>query len=425
MRPTASPIISSVPGLRGVSGWQAAAMALVALTSLQAATLKPYLVLVSGSRANLFTTLLCALCLLAAVAGAAGMRPRPRPLEWLGTAALLLLALASGLASAEPLESTLRSAAVMLPAAGGFWCGRVLVTGRARAEGLAWLCCLALGLMLVFSLVSWLRFGQVWRLLDANPHPYAARLIALSFGPLALALIGAGRRRLAAWASLAVTFLTLFATSLRSAVVAPAVMTLLGLGWVRAARRWLLVGLLAAVAVAAVFFAVFPDKRAELTPTSPPVYYRLESYAFAWHVTMAHPWLGVGLRAPRGHLLADYQMRLAPVSKQKFADYLDLVVTHENVVLTFMAGLGLPFTLLYLALLALALAAGLRPRPADPPGRRALRLALALPLAGLLYHFMVFDGLLHPQVGWFFHLLVGTGVGLGQSTHNATGATIL
>lgn len=139
---------------------------------------------------------------------------------------------------------------------------------------------------------------------------------------------------------------------------------------------------------------------------------------------MTHPWLGVGLRAPRGHLLADYQMRLAPVSKQEFADYLDLVVTHENVVLTFMAGLGLPFTLLYLALLALALAAGLRPRPADPPGR-TLRLALALLLAGLLYHFMVFDGLLHPQVGWFFHLLVGAGVGLGQSTHNATGATIL
>lgn len=65
---------------------------------------------------------------------------------------------------------------------------------------------------------------------------------------------------------MAVTFLALFATSLRSAVVAPAVMTLLGLGWVRAARRWLLVGLLAAVAAAAVFFAVFPGKRAELTP---------------------------------------------------------------------------------------------------------------------------------------------------------------
>lgn len=393
------------------SGWEAAALGLAGLTCLQAATLAPYLVLVPGSRANLFTALLCGLCLLAVLP----LAGRLRPAEWLGSLALAGLALASGLASAEPLESTLRVAAVMLPALGGYWCGRLLVASPGRAQGLAWLCCLALVLMLIMALISWARCGQAWPLLDANPHPYAARLIALSFGPLALALVNAGWRRVAGWLGLGAAFIALWASTLRSAVIAPAVMLLLGLSLARRARRWLGAGLLAVVMTIVFFFMAFPDKRAELTPTSPPVYYRLESYCFAWHVAMTHPWLGVGLRAPRGHLLADYDLRLARVSKQEFADYLKLVVTHENVALTFLAGLGLPFTLLYFVLLILAMAMVFRGWSRAGPEMRPWLLALALPLAGLLYHFMVFDGLLHPQVGWFFHLLLGAGVSLGQA----------
>jgi hypothetical protein len=34
-------------------------------------------------------------------------------------------------------------------------------------------------------------------------------------------------------------------------------------------------------------------------------------------------------------------------------------------------------------------------------------LALLLPIAAGLLHFQVFDGLLNPQISWFFHVLLG------------------
>ena len=72
-----------------------------------------------------------------------------------------------------------------------------------------------------------------------------------------------------------------------------------------------------------------------------------------------------------------------------------------------MVGLGLPFTLTYLAALGMLLArlVGLASKP--PPGLFLHPLVLLFPLTMGLVHFQFFDGLLFPQSCWFFHLLLG------------------
>jgi len=83
------------------------------------------------------------------------------------------------------------------------------------------------------------------------------------------------------------------------------------------------------------------------------------------------------------------------------------IVTSDNQVLTFLTGLGFPFTILYcLAVLTLVLKlAGLALRP--PPDCVLPPLALLFPLCLALVHYQLYDGLLFAQNSWFFHILLG------------------
>lgn len=393
---------------------EAVALALCLLTTLQAAVLKPYIILMPGHRVNLFTALLCAASLAALIAVGRRLWQRAHAVEVIGSGLLLALALASGLASAAPMDSTLRAAALLAPALGGYWCGRLLVNRPGRMDWLAWMLCLALMLMLVAGCISLAVRGSVWAGMDANPHPLVSRLLAMSFAPLALVLAWGGAVRVFGWVLLGLGYAALFLSGLRSAVIIPALMTLAAFLARPGLRRWSLAALLAVALAGGAYALAFPDKIEEVFPASPPVYYRIESYSFAWHVAKANPWLGVGLRAERGQYLADYQVRYPAIDKKTFGEYLAIIGTHENVLLTLMAGLGLPFTTLYLALLAMAFIR--LARASAPPGSRqaAYKLALFLPLGGMAAHFMLYDGLLMPQVCWFFHLLLGAACSLGR-----------
>jgi hypothetical protein len=72
-----------------------------------------------------------------------------------------------------------------------------------------------------------------------------------------------------------------------------------------------------------------------------------------------------------------------------------------------MVGVGFPFLLLYSSSLFMLLARLMRTLGVHPPPAYIPPLALFLPLTGALLTFVVFDLLLHPQVCWFFHLLLG------------------
>ena len=81
--------------------------------------------------------------------------------------------------------------------------------------------------------------------------------------------------------------------------------------------------------------------------------------------------------------------------------------TSENIIFTFLADLGFPFTIIYTASVIILLFNLLR-MVFHPPAEFVFHpLVLLLPISGALLHYQVLDGLLHPQLSWFFHLLLG------------------
>jgi len=105
--------------------------------------------------------------------------------------------------------------------------------------------------------------------------------------------------------------------------------------------------------------------------------------------------------------MQDYQPHYPAITKEEFTRISRNIVSADNQFLTMMVGLGLPFTLTYLAALGMLLArlGGLAANP--PAGLFLHPLVLLFPLTMGLVHLQFFDGLLFPQSCWFFHLLLG------------------
>jgi hypothetical protein len=160
------------------------------------------------------------------------------------------------------------------------------------------------------------------------------------------------------------------------------------------------------VAVALVyFFAKLPAWK--LGKEHEPAYYRAENYLFSWHIAKQHPMFGIGLRAPREAYLIDYVTTYPYVTKERFALSVQGIVTSENIFLTLMVGLGIPFAILYSAALVILVARLFKVAKTGIPESFLPALALVLPITGSLIHNFVFDGLLYPQLCWYFHILLG------------------
>jgi hypothetical protein len=69
--------------------------------------------------------------------------------------------------------------------------------------------------------------------------------------------------------------------------------------------------------------------------------------------------------------------------------------------------LGFPFVIIYCSVLIAIVLRLVRLAFQPPPGYFPHPLALLLPITAAILHFQVLDGLFHPQIGWFFHLLMG------------------
>lgn len=137
------------------------------------------------------------------------------------------------------------------------------------------------------------------------------------------------------------------------------------------------------------------------------VAYRIESIYFSWHIASMHPFLGLGLWAPRDELAQKYEPRYHYVPKENFLQWTNELRTSENTILTFMADTGFPFTILYVTAIAILYSMLFRMVIRPPVGFLFHPLVLFLPLTGMILHLQVVDGLFHPQVSWFFHVLLG------------------
>ncbi len=193
----------------------------------------------------------------------------------------------------------------------------------------------------------------------------------------------------------------------KSVVVIPLILLLMGACW----RRWsikhsaLILVLLFFVSIVAVGHLRFRAQGLDLQHES--LAYRAENVFFSWHVAVQNPIFGIGLWAPRDRYLEDYNMTYPYVSKDTFTEWVRSLRTSENTLLTFLVDLGFPFVIIYCGALIAIVLRLVRMAFQPPAGFFPHPLALLLPITAAILHFQVFDGLFHPQIGWFFHILLG------------------
>jgi hypothetical protein len=378
---------------------------LFCLTSVYLAFLQPYIVVVPSERAKVFPGLLCAVSIAAAWIVCRERRPSLRSPEFLISVILVgLIALSSAL-SFTPLSSSYRGFVVIASGFGGFWCARLLLDTSSRQIVFVWLCVFLLAGIIALSLVSYATWGEIHRIVDSNPHPIADRMMLLFFAPLTLILRGRRGEILGGVALFVMAYVVFYLSSLRSAMLIPLVLGVMAvlLGALR--LRYFIALLLPLVVVIALFFHQLPWIK--IGPEYEPAYYRAENYPFSWHIAKEHPWLGIGLRAPRDQFLNDYEVKYPYVTKEKFAESVRRVVSSENIFLTFMAELGFPFLILYSAAVGCFLVKLVRMVRWGAQSNPVPAVALLMSVAAALLHFQVLDGLLHPQINWFFHVLLG------------------
>lgn len=379
-----------------------AGMLLFGLVSLQAAFLVPYLVLVPGERTNVFTTLLATLpaLWLALKNGRAGLSWRTA-LPWLILACGLAV---SALASPTPQSSGLRALSFFCPAAAGLYCAHGLFREHAAGVLLFRLLTLCFAGLTGAHLV----FGASPSFMGLHHHALAGTLLLLSAGPIHLAFTGTRPWRAAAALLLAAGALVCFLAGSRFVILLPFALIPALMLLRRVALKHALLGILASTAVALAFFAMYPGKVPRLVNYE-STFYRIEGVPAAWEIVKQEPLFGIGLRTPRRSYLESFEPPFGTVSKKAFLAVVDVNVTWDNQFLSLLVGVGVPLTLLYLGLLARMMhtCLGRVRRHELGPG---VEQALAFALLATLVHLFVHDGLLYPQISWFFHVLLGVGL---------------
>lgn len=368
-------------------------------TSCQLAFLQPYVILAPGQRVNLFSGLLCLLTLTVAVVLGGRSNIRLKSPEFLVSAVLVLLGVASSLYSLTPLASFLRVAVLLASGLGGFWCARILLTTPDNQRRLQGLCLFLLAGVLLLSLGKFF-FDPLFH---GYHHPITNVIFLLSFAPLSLLIRRSRSAMLFGVLLLALSYIILCLSQRLSVVLLPLILVGLGLlcGGIR--RKHLLAALLI-IAVIIGFFShdILWFKLSKKYPS-----YRIESIFLSWSIAKQHPFLGIGLRAPREQFLKNYQLHYLQETPQKFADDVAEIVTPDNLLLTLLTGLGFPFTIIYTLAVLILLASLIGVSFRSPPGLVLPPWALLLPICLALAHWQFYDGLLFPQSSWFFHLLLG------------------
>lgn len=373
-------------------------------TSLQLMFLKPSIILLPGVRVNLFSGLLCALSLAATIWAAKKGDLAPNRGEAAIYLLLVGLLMLSGFTSAIPLTNTLRGLVLLTSSLGGFWGARVLLATPARQRSFLQLSLLMLLGFLLVCLVSYGISGKITTAMDPKYHSLATKTILLWFAPLTL-LWGRSPQKILGACIIGLSYLLFLFTQLRSAMVIPLFLGGLAVFFGGIRLKYFLLILLASSAILVYGIRHLPVERTGLQYE--PAYYRAENIMFSWHIASQHPILGIGLLTPRSEFLKDYKIKYPYVTREKFRSSLEGIIVADNMFLTFMVGVGFPFLLLYSFSLITLMTRLTRTIGANAPLTFIPPLALFLPLTGALLSFFVYDLLLHPQVCWFFHLLLG------------------
>ena len=328
---------------------------------VQFALFQWHFTVIAGEKTNLFFGAIASVTLLAAMLTVRQTHVRASSIEIAVSLVLLGLAVASGLHSAIPLSSSARAFVLMSTGLGGFWCSRILLDTASRQKAFVWLCVAILIGLISLSFISQKFSGTPTSLISTlyyNAHPLAHMLLLLAFAPLAL--IGSKR-----WWQLppglvllifaaVVLFYCATAEAVASAVLlAPLIIVVVTFSLKGSRAVGLSLVLLTLLVAASALFVNYSSREGFSDPRYQA--YRVESYPFSWHIAKSRPLLGVGLRAPRKNLVEDYEPWHPQLTKKAFQAQVAELVTPENNFLALLTGVGIPFTLIYVAALLILL----------------------------------------------------------------------
>ena len=399
------------------SSWgQKSAWMLFCFTSFHLAFLVPDAVIIPGERAKVFSGLLCSVTLLVCCFLARGQRRVGTRTELAVSLILAALMVLSSIHSLVPASSLARAFVILSSGLGGFWCARIILaddTGRRIFRGF---CLVILAALVCVCILCYFVCGNLFACVDTNPHPVAGRMLLLWFAPLSCILPwGAGP----VWIFVLLisgSYVFFLISNLRSACLIPVALLVLAAVSKVVRIKYLIAALMPLAVILAIFFHQLPVNKIGLE--FEPAYYRFESYFFSFHIAVKSPLLGIGLTSPRREFLKDYEIRYPYTTKKLFSQSVNTVGTSENVFLSFMAEVGLPFTLLYLWALIVIVTRLFRQLFRGAAAPLFHPLALLAPLAAGLLQCMVTDTLYQPQTTWFFHILLGL-VPWGERTPSA------
>ncbi len=377
------------------------------ITCFQLATKFPNIVLVPGERTKVFSGLLCGATLFALVI-AKRTRIRFRSPEWLICLALSLLCLVSGLFSEDMSSSLWRAIILILSGVGGYWCGRLLFDHPFARLLLARLCLIVLIPPICLGAAGYHLHDNVLHFVDIHKHILNNLLLVLSFGPLYMLLNGKRFEKVIGFIYLVAGYYVL-SLSFDPMIWFPPLL-LGGVLLFRLNKRQL--GL-ALVPVVCLFLLVgyFHNHKLQkrfFDMADISYWVRAENVFFSYHIAKKRPLTGIGLVAPRLEYLDDYSMVYPYVKKEQFAAILPRENrSSENQFFTFMCDLGFPFLFLYTFSVLILYIRLTRWMLSKRKVKAINPVVIWVPVTAALLHFQFFDGLLHPQTSWFFHLFLG------------------
>jgi O-Antigen ligase len=309
------------------------------------------------------------------------------------------------------LSSSLRGFVLMASGLGGFWCARILLINTSARAAYTILCIGILTAILVLVFLGYWNTGDVNEFIYTNPHPVVHFLLLLTFAPLSL--LALRKPLITVFISvplLVCVYLALYLCGSRidSGVLISLVLLFVAviLAPIRSYRilTLMIVLLLIGSCITSHYIAHVSKKSFSASTYQAS---RVEQYPFSGHIAKQHPLFGIGLRSPRVEYLQNYEIWYPNTKSDTFVYDVTVGVTSENVFLTFMSDLGLPFFALYSFALLILLFRLFRAliRPVSETFFHPL--ALLLPITGSLLHSLNTDTLLYPQLSWYFHILLG------------------
>ncbi len=383
---------------------------LFCFTSVQLVLLKSYVPVIPGVKADVFGGALCALTLAISLLVVRSESVRATFPEILVTLLLLGIGGISGILNSTTGSSFVHVLVLAATSVGGFWCARSLLAVPGRPQIFMWLCLTLLEFVLILALWGYYFHGQVIHYTD-DAHALVNLILLLWFCPLTLM-----SQRKPLMIALGILVMLLSYTVLYVsgsiegveagmlipvAAMVPACVVL----WGRSgARIVLFIGLFVLAAIGSYYVSY-----ASRETFSQKAYQagRIEYYPFSWHVAKRHPFWGIGLRTSREPFLEDYDIYHPYHTKGEFREIVATFKVSQNMFLTVMVGLGIPFLVLYCFALLVLFVRLIRASMRPPPGAFPPPIAILVPLtAGLLY-LMIMDVLWMPQIAWFFHILLG------------------